>query len=160
MRSGHLMATVARTDGALSHIVHQAFSSGRSDVATGGCLAVPRPSGRRPYLVRVIPLAPEVSAGVVSPTALIVIVDPEKEPEPELQALRRLYGLTSTEAEIALRVLDGTGLGPIADELSVSLATVRTHLQHVFDKTDTHRQAELVRLLLGGLAATRRPGTI
>jgi hypothetical protein len=38
-----------------------------------------------------------------------------------------------------------------------SLATVRTHLQHVFDKTDTHRQAELVRLLLGGLAATRRP---
>jgi DNA-binding CsgD family transcriptional regulator len=24
---------------------------------------------------------------------------------------------------------------------------VRTHLQHVFDKTDTHRQADLVRLL-------------
>lgn len=36
----------------------------------------------------------------------------------------------------------------ISDELSVSLATVRTHLQHVFDKTETHRQAELVRLLL------------
>ena len=28
------------------------------------------------------------------------------------------------------------------------MATVKTHLQHVFDKTDTHRQAELVRLLL------------
>jgi FixJ family two-component response regulator len=54
-------------------------------------------------------------------------------------------------------VLDGSGLGPIADEMSVSLSTVRTHLQHVFDKTQTHRQAELVRLLLGGLAATRRP---
>jgi DNA-binding CsgD family transcriptional regulator len=96
---------------------------------------------------------------VASPTALVLIVDPEKEPEPELQALRRLYGLTSTEAEIALRVLDGAGLGPIAEELSVSLATVRTHLQHVFDKTHTHRQAELVRLLLAGLAATRRPET-
>ena len=28
------------------------------------------------------------------------------------------------------------------------MTTVRTHLQHIFDKTDTHRQAELVRLLL------------
>ena len=28
------------------------------------------------------------------------------------------------------------------------MATAKTHLQHVFDKTDTHRQAELVRLLL------------
>jgi DNA-binding CsgD family transcriptional regulator len=91
---------------------------------------------------------------------LVLIVDPEREPEPELEALRRLYGLTNMEAEISLRVLDGTGLGPIADELSVSLSTVRTHLQHVFDKTDTHRQAELIRLLLGGLAATRRPGPV
>jgi DNA-binding CsgD family transcriptional regulator len=33
---------------------------------------------------------------------------------------------------------------PIADEPSVSLATVKTHLNHVFEKTDTHRQAELV----------------
>ena len=62
--------------------------------------------------------------------------------------MRRLYGLTQAEAEVAVRVLRGDGLKPIADELSVSLATVKTHLQHVFDKTDTHRQAELVRLLL------------
>jgi DNA-binding CsgD family transcriptional regulator len=80
---------------------------------------------------------------------LIVIVDPEQEPVPDSEALRRLYRLTKSEAEVALRVLDGTGLVPIAEELSISLSTVRTHLQHVFDKTDTHRQAELVRLLLG-----------
>jgi DNA-binding CsgD family transcriptional regulator len=45
-------------------------------------------------------------------------------------------------------VTRGEGLKPIADELSLSLATVKTHLRHVFDKTGTHRQAELVRLLL------------
>ena len=32
--------------------------------------------------------------------------------------------------------------------MALSLATVKTHMQHIFDKTDTHRQAELVRLLL------------
>jgi DNA-binding CsgD family transcriptional regulator len=30
----------------------------------------------------------------------------------------------------------------------VTLSTARTHLQSVFEKTGTHRQAELVRLLI------------
>jgi DNA-binding CsgD family transcriptional regulator len=49
---------------------------------------------------------------------------------------------------VALRVARGCGLAPISDELSLSVSTVKTHLQHVFEKTGTHRQAELVRLLL------------
>lgn len=64
--------------------------------------------------------------------------------------------LAESAGEAALRVLDGTGLVPIAEELSISVSTVRTHLKHVFEKTDTHRQAELVRLLLRGLAARRQ----
>jgi DNA-binding CsgD family transcriptional regulator len=47
-------------------------------------------------------------------------------------------------AEIA----KGDGLQAAADRLGVSLATARTHLRHVFEKTSAHRQAELV-----GLAA-------
>jgi DNA-binding CsgD family transcriptional regulator/PAS domain-containing protein len=157
VRSGYLRATIARTDGVLDLAVHRAFSRGRSTVAAGGCVAVPRPSGRRPYVVRVVPLNSGGSVGEESPNVLVVIADPEREPQPESEALRSLYGLTKTEADVALRVLGGTGLKPIAEELSLSLATVRTHLQHVFEKTHTHRQAELVRLLLGGLAASRRP---
>lgn len=56
--------------------------------------------------------------------------------------------MTRGEAEIAVLVLHGHGLKFIAEQCSLSLATVKTHLQHVFDKTGTHRQAELVRLLL------------
>jgi DNA-binding CsgD family transcriptional regulator len=154
VRSGQLIAAVARTDKVLGRVVHLA-NSDESTLATGGCVAVARPSGRRSYLVRVVPLASGDSICVASPTALVVIVDPEHETRPDVDVLRRLYGLTATEAAVALRVLAGTGVGPIAEELSLSPATVRTHLQRVFDKTDTHRQAELVRLLLGGLAATR-----
>ena len=75
----------------------------------------------------------------------MLIIDPEHEPEPAAALLRRLYGLTNTEAEVALRIVRGADLKQISDELSVSVTTVRTHLQHIFDKTDTHRQAELVR---------------
>jgi DNA-binding CsgD family transcriptional regulator len=39
-------------------------------------------------------------------------------------------------------------LQSVADKMSVSISTVRIHLQRAFDKTATHRQAELVRLLL------------
>ena len=123
---------------------------------TGGCVAVPRSFGRRPYVIRVIPTRAAELNGMAYPTALVVIVDPEQEPVPDADALRRLYGLTKTEAEVALRVLDGTGVVPIAEQLSVSVSTVRTHLKHVFHKTDTHRQAELVRLLLRELSALRR----
>ena len=38
--------------------------------------------------------------------------------------------------------------GVPAADLVLSRATVKTHLQRIFDKTDTHRQAELVRLLM------------
>lgn len=81
-------------------------------------------------------------------SALVVIVDPEQQPEPPADLLRRLYGLTNAEAAVALRLLRGEGLKPISDEMALSIATIKTHLQHIFDKTDTHRQAELVRCLL------------
>lgn len=66
---------------------------------------------------------------------------------PAVSLLQRLYGLTKSEAQVALLVMRGEGLSPIAEKLSVSLTTVRTHLRHVFEKTGIHRQAELVRLL-------------
>jgi DNA-binding CsgD family transcriptional regulator len=74
--------------------------------------------------------------------------EPGQQLEPPTRLLERVYGLTNAEADVALRVLRGDGLKPVCEELSLSMATVKTHLQHVFDKTDTHRQAELVRLLL------------
>jgi DNA-binding CsgD family transcriptional regulator len=68
--------------------------------------------------------------------------------QPITAVLRQLYGFTNTESEIALRLAHGADLRRISDELSISLTTVRTHLQHAFDKTNTHRQAELVQQLL------------
>jgi DNA-binding CsgD family transcriptional regulator len=122
-----------------------AAAAGRSGVRAGDSLLCTRPSGRRPYITHVVPT--EV-ADPRRPRALVLIVDPETRPEPPREVLHRLYGLTAAETEVAIRVLQGEGVRPIAEQLGVSQATVKTHLQKVFDKTDTHRQAELVRLLL------------
>ena len=109
---------------------------------SGGWVACCRPSGRRPYLLHVLP-TPAGDCGT-----LIVLIDLDRRIEPPVEVLRRIYRLTRAESQVAVRVLHGDGLAPIAEELSVSLTTVRTHLQRIFDKTGTHRQAELVRLLL------------
>ena len=69
--------------------------------------------------------------------------------------LREDFGLTPTEAAVAVEVLEAHGRQAAADRLPISLATARTHLAHVFDKTGTRRQAELVRLLLRSASALR-----
>jgi len=42
-----------------------------------------------------------------------------------------------------------SGVKAIAELLGLSQATVKTHLQNLFRKTDTGRQSELVKLVAG-----------
>jgi DNA-binding CsgD family transcriptional regulator len=106
----------------------------------------PRPSGKRPYVIQVTPLHHHEIAGEC--TALLVVTDPNSETASAPTLLRQIYGLTLSEAEVAVRISRGTPVKQVAEQLSVSYTTVRTHLQHVYDKTDTHRQGDLVRLVL------------
>ncbi|MCW6506777.1 helix-turn-helix transcriptional regulator [Lichenifustis flavocetrariae] len=58
------------------------------------------------------------------------------------------FGLTPAEARLAYEMAHGDGLGACARRLGITPNTARTHLKHVFEKTGTRRQAELLRLLL------------
>ena len=79
---------------------------------------------------------------------MVVAVNPDRDPPPAGALLRQRYGLTPREVDVALLVLHGQGVKPIAQQLALSANTVRTHLHNIFTKTRTHRQAELVGLLL------------
>ncbi len=48
---------------------------------------------------------------------------------------RKIASSQRMRSQLALLVLRGEGLTPIAEGLPVSLTTVKTHLRHVFDKT-------------------------
>jgi DNA-binding CsgD family transcriptional regulator len=149
IHSGRIGATKAPSENELNLALDVALSGGPSGIRGGSSLLSRRRSGKRPFVIHVMPLhLTGVEENPRDPSALIVIKDPERETEPATTVLRRLYSLTAGEAEVAVRLAGGAGLRDIASELSVSYQTVRTHLQHVFDKTDTHRQGELIRLLL------------
>jgi DNA-binding CsgD family transcriptional regulator len=147
IRSGSVEATSASANAELRRSIVAALLEHESSPRGGNSFLCRRPSGKRPYVIHVLPFSP-TTENVSVARALVVLVDPEQQIEPPTRLLGRVYGLTDAEADVALRVLRGDGLKPICEELSLSMATVKTHLQHVFDKTDTHRQAELVRLLL------------
>lgn len=63
---------------------------------------------------------------------------------------RRTFTLTASEARFAALLVDGRSIAEICDHLANRTSTARTHLRHLFQKTDTRRQAELVSALLRG----------
>lgn len=66
----------------------------------------------------------------------------------------RLKGLTIAELALARAVARGATLAAYAKERGISLHTVRAQLRTVFQKTRTHRQAELVGLVLERASTT------
>lgn len=63
-----------------------------------------------------------------------------------------LYGLSEAEASLTRHLIEGLSMSEMAERRSVSEHTVRTQFKSIFRKTDTNRQAELVSLILSGLA--------
>jgi DNA-binding CsgD family transcriptional regulator len=144
LQSGAVVTADLTARRRLTRSIAEALGADGVAVRGADSILCPRPSGLRPYVIHVLPASHEEGRH----RAVLVIIDPEDVPEPPVDVLRRLYGLTQTEARVAVCVLRGDGVKTIAEELAVSAATVKTHLQNVFSKTDTHRQAQLVRLLL------------
>lgn len=62
------------------------------------------------------------------------------------------HKITRAEARVLARLMAGDRLQDAAATLELSAATVKTHLQHLFAKTGTKRQAELVLLAMSATA--------
>ncbi len=62
-------------------------------------------------------------------------------------AMRESFGLTGAEVRLAMKLRDGRALKEAADELGVSVNTVRNQLRAVFDKMGLNRQSDLIRAL-------------
>lgn len=151
---GRLRAVKAEETAVLrDYIARAAGRRGGDAVRWEGALPLSRAPGRHALAVLVC------SVGVSSPSrervAAILASDAASLPEPDASRLRSLYRLTPAEADVAVQIAKGRRLQEVAHSLGVSINTVRTHLRQLFLKTDTRRQADLVRLLICGPAMLR-----
>jgi len=83
---------------------------------------------------------------------LAMIHDPTRITRVDRALVAQLHGLTATEAELAASLAEGRSLAEFAAARGSSEQTARTHLKRILDKTQTKRQADLVRLILTGVA--------
>lgn len=122
---------------------------GGAEAGADGLLSLSREPDQAPLSLLVAPLRSEAAAFLTTerPVAVIFVSDPDRKTNPLSSKLRHQFGLTTAEAAFAVKILEGEGIQAAADRLAISRSTGRTHLARIFEKTGTHRQAELVRLI-------------
>jgi DNA-binding CsgD family transcriptional regulator len=115
----------------------------------GGGLSVARPSGRQALALLIAPLPPYSASRFwrAEPAVAIFITDPEIGPCDAARRFAQTFGLTPAEARLAAGLVAGDSLDKIAGNLGLSKHTLRAQLKALMSKTETRRQAELVRLL-------------
>jgi DNA-binding CsgD family transcriptional regulator/PAS domain-containing protein len=117
-------------------------------VEAGDFLLVRRPSGRRPYRVVAAPRLRTAHVGLDTCGCLVFVTDPSQAAAHFPGDVEALWGLTPAEARLVCALVDGHTLAAASAQIGVRVQTLRKQLQSVFEKTGTHRQSELVRLVL------------
>jgi DNA-binding CsgD family transcriptional regulator/PAS domain-containing protein len=145
-----LTAATVEENRALRRLVAEAAGANvTSGSGSDGALAVSRLSPRRAFSVLVKRInGPESTFSQARPAVAAFVIDPDRRVKADGDVLRCLYGFTPAECRVAAELMQGESVEEAARDLDVSLNTARTHMKHLFEKTETHRHRELVRLLL------------
>ncbi len=78
---------------------------------------------------------------------MITLRDPNHHPSQQWLLFNKQYNLTPTEARLCQAFADGLTLNDYRKKWNVATSTARSQLHSVFDKTSTHRQCDLLRLI-------------
>jgi DNA-binding CsgD family transcriptional regulator len=154
LADGEPRGSVAAGAQALRRAITTSLEALRSGQGAGNSAALlPRLNGRPPYRVFVQPMAPATreKAGFYwgFEAGLLLLVDePDRAASlARVNALASLYGLTPAEIRVAEGLSRGDNVTTIAADHGVSVATVRSQLKRILEKTETSRQAELVAMI-------------
>ena len=157
VKTGHLIHLVNNritpTHGTAREELSKAIDEAARDSAisqmSGHSVGIPDGIGGG-YVATLLALESGRRRGTLAPFAASVAVfmqDPVQAPLMPGEAFARLHKLTGGELRVLLALAQGLGGIEAADMLGIGEPTVRTHLQHLYSKTNTSGQAELLRLL-------------
>jgi DNA-binding CsgD family transcriptional regulator len=151
-----LQANSPEAASALRSLLASALAASADGRRRSGAMSVSRGPGRRPLELAVLPLGPDDADGTGKPAAAVLFADPGAEPPLSLErCLAELHRLTRAEARIVRLLLEGKTLAQAAEARGISPHTARTHLRRTLHKLDARSQADLLRLLRGGLCWLR-----
>jgi DNA-binding CsgD family transcriptional regulator len=109
-------------------------------------ISVKRTPNTHPYHLLVVPFTSRTDL-LANLSGLVCIVDPDEKKPQIKNLLKELFGLTPAEVELTEALCNNVTLIEFAEKRSISKETPRYHLKHIFEKTGTKRQSELVLLV-------------
>lgn len=135
----------------LAGAIDEAIADEAATPASGFSLALPAREDAG-LVAAVLPLTRgerQNVCGAFAAMAAIFVQDPVVVPPFPGEAFAKLYGLTGSELRVLLAMAPGLGVKEAAEVLGISETTAKTHLQHIYDKTGTSKQTELMHLFMG-----------
>ncbi|MCX2723040.1 response regulator [Roseibium salinum] len=139
-------------------LMAEATDAGLNGIEFTAGVPVGRASNAHDVLALICSLPGSRSAGAGVPVAVAFLSDPARRLHLSRDLIASLFGLTPTEAEIALELTEGHRREAIAERLGITNTTVAFHMRNLFQKTGTNRQADLVAKILVGVGAVLPEG--
>jgi DNA-binding CsgD family transcriptional regulator/PAS domain-containing protein len=145
---GRLTARNPRAAAALRDAI-AASANGDGALGTKGIAVSLSPEAGSPVTARVLPLTSGERRRLLPRQAVAALfVHRQSAPVPAaLEIAAMLYGLTPAEIRVLAVVAEAGSVDGMAAMLGISRATVKSHLERLFAKTGSRRQADLVKLL-------------
>jgi DNA-binding CsgD family transcriptional regulator/PAS domain-containing protein len=143
----------------MSHAIDEAISNEAATPSGGVSLALPD-STKGGFVATILPLNRGPRRNIFGPLAgavAIFVQDAAGAPLYPGEAFAKLYGLTRAELRVLLAMAPGLAVKEAAAMLGIGEVTARTHLQHIFVKTGTSKQTELLQLLRNATPPVKMP---
>ena len=99
-------------------------------------------------VAHVLPLAKNDSSFGGDAVVAVFLTDPEAPVRMPIETLVEQFGLSPSELRVLMGLMQGQTPREIADAHGIAIPTIRTHLRHLFAKTGTSRQMQLVKLAM------------
>jgi DNA-binding CsgD family transcriptional regulator/PAS domain-containing protein len=102
------------------------------------------------YVLHMMPLRSGLRRGIGQShgaAALLLVKSASFRTTRASEAIAKHYRLTPGEHRVLLTIVEADGVPEAARRLAISQATVKTHLNRLFDKTGVSRQTEIVKLV-------------
>lgn len=157
--NGRLSARAAAAQRALQRSVAGAADAGCAAVRPGATLVLDAGEDSAPCLAHILPLARRPGAGTRpahGAVAALFVHDAAPAAPTAAALIAAHYRLTPGEVRVLMAIVEIGGVRETAETLGIAETTVKTHLQRLFAKTGSRRQADLVRLVAGFASPLRR----
>jgi DNA-binding CsgD family transcriptional regulator len=148
-----LQKAMARSVG-LHGVERNACESAIRNAAPVRCYLSRKPP-RLPLVVSVMPFCAQEKSGEWGDSCesrnargVLFVMEPDRPWNLDLGVLVETFQLTRREAQLTALLARGCDLAEAALKLAIGMGTARGYLKQILTKTSTHRQAELVALVL------------